>query len=276
MKIMELDIPVGLGDMIHTRGMLDDAVKHYDKINLGLAFNLLDKHRPHNKDKNILFLSNLAKLIFNNKKVNLHFGNKYGLVTTDKIPGKYKINFLLPNLKNELTFPKKEIDGEYIVITTKIRDLTKKSFLEKKNSFVRAISDLSKKYKIVILGEKKVEIGNGIGYGSGSGHIYGIYDVILEAVESSKNYLDLTVPALGITVPTLSNVQKDCTIMKFAKNVITLGSGGNFSLAMSVANTSCYREDRLNFIKSWYDKQVNNNFYLTTNWDAFLKRIASL
>ena len=76
----------------------------------------------------------------------------------------------------------------------------------------------------------------------GKNDVYSIYDSIIANVPADR-IIDLSVPALGISSPKLSNIQQDCLIMSQAKFVVTLGVGGSFCMATSVASTIGFRLD---------------------------------
>ena len=108
--------------------------------------------------------------------------------------------------------------------------------------------------------------------------IYGIYEQIISNI-SNDRIVDLTVPALGIIVPNLEQIQQDCLIMKEAKCVITLGIGGNLLLSLSVANTIGFRNESSGVFTTVVDKITNPLFptaFLTKDWKLFLQRLESL
>lgn len=157
----------------------------------------------------------------------------------------------------------------YIVITTKIRVLSKKNFLTKSPDLWRALRKLSEKYKIVILGEQEVEISKE--YQNHKNEIWSIYEQIVANLPADR-VVDLTVPALGITSPTLRKVQQDCLIMKQAKFTITFGIGGNLWLAVASGNCIGYRTDG-DYVTDLLVNPEYPGVFLTRDWKQFISKL---
>ena len=96
---------------------------------------------------------------------------------------------------------------------------------------------LSDKYKIVIIGER--DILDSVEYKIiGEQRIYCIYDDLISNLSDTGQLIDLTVSGKEITIPSLKKLQQDCLIMHNAKNVISLGFGGNLILTLASAKSS--------------------------------------
>ena len=165
-----------------------------------------------------------------------------------------------------------DINEPYIILTTKIRGISKKSLDRLLPQFWKEMLVLSDKYKIVIMGEKIVEENKE--YKGNADIIYSIYNQIIANLPANK-IIDLTVPALGIQAPVVSKIQQDCLIMKHAKSIITFGIGGNLWLAAAVANVVGYREDR-DRCTDFLAVPSFKTMLLTKNWQEFLQRIKRL
>ena len=121
---------------------------------------------------------------------------------------------------------------DYIVITTKVKYFHLDKFKELAGPLKQTIIELSKKYKIVLMGEKVVEknaesIKPVMKYST-----YGFW----KGVIPPASLVDLTVERLGLAAPELSKLQRDCVIMNNAKGVICFGYGGNLVLGAAVGN----------------------------------------
>jgi hypothetical protein len=271
MNKIDVYIPLGIGDLINVRSMFDTKLFEYEKINIILSLNLLDQYKPDFKEQNIDFLLNLAKLIFNNEKYTVTASFWGSHMDIFDIKNKYKLGFSVPSLRNELCTHEREIEEEYVVLTTKVRAASREHFLSKKQEFIDEIIALSKKYKIVLLGERVVEM-NKEYQGLGHNSVFSIYEPIYSHIKDVA--IDKTIPALGVTIPELETLKRDCSIMRHAKKVITLGSGGNFSIASVVANAVCYFEDSsYDIFRLEYKPETT---YYTKKWDEFLKEISKI
>ena len=140
------------------------------------------------------------------------------------------------------------------------------------------LQKLSRKYRVIILGERKVEMRKEYDVDHirrGKPRPFGIYDDIVRNIPKDR-ILDLTVPALGETVSDLSQIQQDCLIMKEAKFVVNFGVGGNFCLATSVADMSvCYRSDTLSYTDAIFHNREYPNAIVTKDPNRFLQALNS-
>lgn len=271
-KILNIYSAVGIGDMICYRALTNDYLSQYEKININLCLNILHTYKPDNKNENIIFLENMAKLIFNNKKYNIilnHFNNH---LPTHVFQQKNNLECKIPNLVSSFCEEKRIINEEYIVITTKARSINREMFLSRKNTFSNILNDLSKKYKIVLIGEKTVEMNKEYEH-HGSNFIFSIYNDIIDSL--NYNIIDLTIPVLGITIPNIENLKKDCSIMNHAKKVITFGVGGNLSIALSVSNTVSYIEGGTE-VKISFSEINNDMSFMTNQWYEFINALLKL
>ena len=76
-KTLEVNIPIGIGDLITYRGLLDNLLPFYEAIKVNLCMTILDTYKPDNKNENTAFLHNMANLIFGNQKYKV--GLVYGV-----------------------------------------------------------------------------------------------------------------------------------------------------------------------------------------------------
>jgi len=266
MKKLNANIPIGLGDLIYIKAMLEPVKHNFSEINLTFHRELIDKYKKESKYND--FLDEFGKLLFNEEPYKLcdqsfPFCSLSEFVTAHRImPQKPELAHLLCdgyslNLKEP-----------YIVINTKIRSLPHNLLDNSIREFWTVLNQLSQKYLIVILGERVIEMNEEYMYYTQE-YIYSLYPHILNNVPKER-LLDLTVPALGITTPDIKNIQHDCSIMNQAAVVINFGIGGGFCLATAVANVVGYRYDDDLVANLVFDGKIYSNATITKNWELFI------
>lgn len=278
MKVLDIGgIPTSLGEIINIKYHLDLIKSNYSSISLGFQKSLwnecLHTEAPDWEHKKTLwnkFLSDIGNLFFSEYP--------YTLVET---PARYggDTGVLIPKLgimphkaeMGHLLCKGTPLDiGEYIVITTKVRWAHRRTINPWINEFWNIMRSLATKYKIVILGERIVEMRKE--YGTDTDDIFSIYNEILHNIPADR-ILDLTLPALGETVSDLTQIQQDCLIMRDAKFVVTMGVGGNFCMSTSVGKMSIgFRSDRLIFTDRVFGREYPNAI-ITKNYMHFLNAL---
>lgn len=268
MKTFGTTIAIGLGDAIYIAAAINKVKHMYDNIyiNASKDFATIYKNNTLYSD----FYINFIKILFTDPKIIIQSERQFPYIPTETLINNH-FPPTIPRFISELTDQKYTIsEKEYIVVTTKVRQLKYDLYSNIKHKLINQLNKLSKKYKIVIIGEKEVEM-NTEYQAYGNDYIYSIYNDLLLL----ENIVDCTVPKLGITSPEIENIKKDCSIMNKARSVITLGCGGNFALALATANNlSSFRTDNYLFI----DKMLTNNQQLNTTKDLslFIKRLEEL
>jgi len=264
MKEFKATIHVGLGDLIYMKAQFDSAKHKFDRIELTFNKGWSGVHDGYYMN----FLNELGQLLFSEPPYVITEIDHPHMSAVD-IHRDHKILLTKPNLSYLLCKGTPlDIDSEYIVLTTKLRYFNRKKFDELSPKFFNTIERLSHKYKIVVLGERVVEM-NAEYKLWGVDEIYSIYDDIIKNAPSDR-IVDLTIPALGITSPSIAQIQQDCLIMNLAKMVITLGVGGNFSMATAVANTVGFRIDQ-DIIADEIFKTSYPNVIVTKSWPKFIE-----
>lgn len=278
MKVLDYGgIPTSLGEIINIKYHLDTIKNQYQEIKLGFHTQLWDgclhTEAPDWGAKKQLwdkYLNDLGKLFFSESPYVLipHptvYGGDIGILVQ-----RLQMQPLKPSMSQFLCKGTSlQLDEEYIVITTKIRHLPKSIFYPRAGELWRVLNQLSKKYKIVILGERVVEMRKE--YDSIAHEVFGLYEQIISNIPAER-IVDLTVPALGETVSDLKQIQQDCLIMNEAKFVITLGVGGNFCMATSTAKMAIgFRADRLNFTDRIFLNREYPDAIITKDWAYFIR-----
>jgi hypothetical protein len=272
-------IPTSLGEIINFKHHLDIVKPQYDRISLSfhkvLWKDCLHTEAADWKQKEALwdkYLSDIGKLFFSDAPYVLEASSPRFYGSIEQLTARLNIAPQIPRLAYLLAKGQSlNLGSEYIVITTKLREFQRSYFDAIAPQFWNAMRSISKKYKVVILGERKVEMRKEYN----PNYVSGIYDDIIKNLPSDV-IVDLTVPALGETVSDLSKIQQDCLIMKEAKFVVNFGVGGNFCLATSTANMAIvYRTDNIQFTDQIFLHKEYPNAIVTKDPNRFLQALKS-
>ena len=137
------------------------------------------------------------------------------------------------NLSSSLPFGKTKDFGPYVCLHMKVRGFDYRHLETITPAFLDCIRELSKKFKIVLLGER--EIGMNKEYIiHGNSSIYSLYPIISA---SGIEIIGLTVPEMGLTTPSLESFRIDCKYMAGAVTNINIGIGGNTIISSSLGKS---------------------------------------
>jgi hypothetical protein len=279
MQELCITIPTSLGEIINIKYHLDLVKFKYDKIKINFNTNAwrvcLHTDTPGWEQRRVLwekYLIDLGQLFFSNHPYVIERNDRFPNFDTGRLVEHLKLKPQKAEMAHLLCKGKSlNLSEPYIVLTTKLRNIPKSLFYPKSNRFWNVIQKLATHYRIVLLGERDVEIRRE--YGNGSA-VFGLYEDAITNLPADR-ILDLTLPALGETVSNLAQIQQDCLIMKEAKFVITLGVGGNFCMATSVADmTVGFRADELTFTDAIYDRAYPNAM-ITKDWNKFITTLTN-
>jgi hypothetical protein len=275
MRIYQANIAQGIGDNINALSYAELAIRQgkFDQIHYAHYSPIVRKEK-NNDPKYWQFLHELGTLFFSKPpfvyyqgEQSFPFRDAEGLIADFGIvPEKPNYKYLLCKGTSL------NLGEEYIVITTKIRYFDRNTFYRLAPKIWNTLTALSKRYKIVILGERVVEMCPDY-LAHGANQIYGIYDQIIANLPADR-ILDLTISALGISAPTLAQIQQDCLIMKEAKFTMTLGIGGNFCMAMACANLIGYRIDNVKITDDIFSRRYNDAV-VVKDFDVFIQTMMS-
>ncbi|HWY36206.1 MAG TPA: class I SAM-dependent methyltransferase, partial [Nitrosopumilaceae archaeon] len=194
-KNLKYTIAIGIGDSIITRIFFDTIKHEYDQIGISYSENVIRAYRDDNYRR---FLQELGNLLFNSPPYHFdHTEHPYmdngGQVFKDLniVPRKSDLQAEL--CKGEPL----DSSEDYIVITTKSRAASRDVFTTGEARLWETLKRLSTKYKVVIMGERNIEISKE--YHEMLHHIYCIYDKIIANIPADR-IIDLSVPALGVSV----------------------------------------------------------------------------
>jgi len=269
--VLKAKLNLGIGSLILMKAQLDEV---RDKLKLYVSPNweLINKYRNGSEDyKN--FIREFFKILFPPPYIitedqDYHERDYWLFTHFDNIP------FIIPKWKiftKIFCNPKMhiDIDEKFIVITTKVRLFKQSNYNKIKPIIQDVIKELSNKYKIVVMGEKVVEMNAEYLQLQKKDQIFSIYNDIIECVPKNR-IIDTTYDGLGITSPILSRLKEDCTIMKNAVRTICIGTGGNFILALSCGSPFILRQPN---IKEPFTEITfkNDNDYVMSNIERFIQ-----
>jgi len=268
---MELNINthVGIGDIFHFKQILDSIKFNYDKINISFD-NQVIKGCKNDYDEYYQFISPLFDKLFLEDPYLIHDYVNVNSMSPVEFSMRERLKPEIPCLEKYFTLQKNKED--YIVVLTKIRGMHINVYYSLRNEYLNLLNSISKKNKIILMGEKIVGLNNEYKCLGGSSAVYSIYDDLISNID---NYEDLTIDELGITSPNFDNFIKDCELMNRAKNVISLSTGGNTSMAMSISSIiNYYGNSELEPFFNLMDK--NENKFITNNLNIFFDKLKDL
>lgn len=268
---MELNVKThaGMGDILHSKQLLDEVKDNYNVINVYFDVNCLREYKGNYNQFSEFTIKLLEELFSEPPYVVQDTPDSIPLHPIDlcsHIGSKFKIlNFEKYLCKQSTDNTKKE---NYIVILTKIRGLDYSTYQSIRKRFFNSINVLSQKNKIYIMGEKKIGM-NKENQIHGPNQIYSIYD---DLIQNIQNIEDLTVEELGITAPKYEDFLNDCQIMNRSKSVICFGFSGAVDMAMSVSNIVNYygNFEMYNLIPK------DDKKYITNNLEEFFEKLDTL
>lgn len=271
---MELSIRThaGMGDILHSKQLLDEIKYNYDVINIYFDENCLKNYKGNYQQFNEFTVKLLEELFSEPPYIIRDTSNSITLPPMELCnytQSKFKtLNFENYFCKNFINIEKNE---DYFVILTKVRGLDYYTYLSIRERYLNILNEISKKNKIYIMGERKIGM-NMENIIHGPQKIYSIYD---DLVQNISNIKDLTIEELGISAPKYDNFLVDCKIMNRSKNLICLGISGAVDMAMSVSNIiNYYGGTEVEQMFNLMERQENK--YLTNNINDFFDKIESL
>lgn len=279
MAILELCVNSGIGDSLAPRILFDSIKDRYDEIRVCHSKQVF-QHFRENNPKYLDFLNELGELLFTQKPFVFDHVDRqptnhvqmYATLVQEKCVA------VRPNLDYLCSGEPLQTDRPYIVITTKVREIIDKFFYPLAPQFYQTVNKLTDKYQIVLMGEREIERNREYSLPIRMHDIFSIYQPLINSLKDKK-IIDLTVPALGITVPDMTKIRQDMLIMKNAKAVINFGIGGNLWLSAAVANTIGFRNDHWFPTAQLTDMICNPQFpsvFLTKDWSEFIAKLDNL
>ncbi len=276
-------IPIHLGELIVAKSHLDTVKDQFEKISLCFDHDTWARYFDIEKDDWAQhkiqwdqYMSDIGKLFFSELPYVITIDRADHILyhTCNQLVAEQNISPMKPELGHLLCQGNPlNLGEEYIVVTTKARSVDMNRFKSLAHLFASEIKTLSQKYKIVILGEKVVELRKEYRFDEHQNRIFSIYDTLINTLPQNR-LLDLTVPSLGNTAYNLKSIQQDCLIMRDAKFVVTFGCGGNYMMSLAASSMAIgYREDNFGWSNALFEGKEYTNAFITKNWSQFIKKI---
>lgn len=220
MRTTALTINAGIGDMILSHAMLTTA--GFDEIEISIDEGALSFYRS---ESHLGFAYRLATQLFSRKPFRLVPPAGCPGMTPQEVSARYGLSPAVPDLRSSLAISGGHRGDGYIAVTTKIRGWPRCFYEEIRGQFLAAISSF--RLPVILIGERRIGATHEYQI-HGDSLVYSIYDDLHPLAAA-----DETVPEFGTTPATWSRFVADCTIMRNAAMTVTLGSGGNVSMALA-------------------------------------------
>lgn len=268
--IYKICVNMGVGDLLIIRGELDKVKDKFKQVYITPNIPFFNDIRSKEYTKG--FIREYIELLFPPPYYKITSDLSYpkrdghGIQTFDKIA------IASPHHLTDLFCVGKPLDiGPYVTINTKIRIIQKSSYINFRQQFYEKILELSEKYPLVILGDRKLP--GWKEFKMFPNDIFTIYDDIVKYIPKEK-YIDLTFNDLH--TGTLQRIQQDCLYMKNAVNNIFLGAGGSWCLALVSGKSLSYYEPG-NSNNHWREyTKIKSDAYITDNLQKYLYWITQI
>lgn len=227
-KVLRLKPNLGLGDLLIYLSYIKQHYNDYDKFQIVFDFEKLLYWR--NDSQSIAnFTKDLVAIWFNDSKIEiLNHLDESDYTDRLELYSNVKREFLRPVKLNNI------LDQPYICIGTKVRLEDYYYYLSYKDKFLDALTILSEKYKIVIMGERETKFNKEIAdireLNSG---LFLIYNDLINNIDKSK-LIDLTREEI-LHDNNVADFYKDAMILKNSEFTTCIGGGGFHLIAMSFA-----------------------------------------
>ena len=280
-KKISFTINPGIGDMLLCRNMFDSIKKNYDSITLSLNKNIVNMFREIGTDEYYNFSYNFMKFVFNESPYVIVENS--GLPRFSPIENDYKgvqltneALYKFNDYSNFLCDNSQPIDEKYVNDTTKIRGTPHRlQYLEKYQSFLLdTILEVSKKYKIMLIGEKEPASSPENKTFLGGDLVYSQYNTLINYIPRNR-IIDNTISNIQVAIPDINRIRKDCSLIKYANAVISLGVGGNMIMSAMTARQSINFLQNVNHVPYFagvVNQQQRDGITITDNFEKFIKK----
>jgi hypothetical protein len=212
--------------------MLDSVKDRYDEIHVSPDWAIYDQYCSERGQDYVQFIRYFFGKLFSEKPYVLTDDQSYEMISALHTGG---FKLVKPDIRKYFKDHRTQL-VPYIVITTKVRGTPKYLYDNLEDLFLEALTKISKKYLLVILGERSVGMNKEYKI-HGSNIIYSIYS----SIRFLPNCMDLSgYSELGIKSPSEAIFEGDLNLMAHSVATIAIGCGGNFCLASAIANTVAY------------------------------------
>ena len=220
---MQLAVTVnaGIGDLIHCHAMLEAEKHRYEQIDVSLnERGLVSARSP----AHVPFARSLMSLLFCAPPYHIMRPEDEGL--TPQQLCQHGFHPMSPDLRRVLPLAG-AAPPPFVAVSTKVRGWPRHEYEAMRESFLGLLEDISLRLPLVLVGERVLTMVPDYAWNH-SDRVYSIYDDL-----SQLTCVDNTFPEFGEAPAQWDQFRSDCTTMYHAERVITLGSGGNVSMAMA-------------------------------------------
>jgi len=226
---------LGIGDVLLSKLYYDSISSKYSKVILNTKLDIAKTYRSNNNSNTYEnFIQKLINSLYeNDDKISINYN--YGGNICQNISGKFTYSH--NNLSKYLTKydDKYFINEPYIVVSTKAVRVDISEYMVNKDHFLNLLENLSKHFKIILIGEKCSSECVEYKILSRSGCIHNIYNDLIKVT----NVIDMTIDKdLCIDVD-FDNYKKDCYLISRALFSLNLGIGGLFVTSLVLCRTLC-------------------------------------
>jgi hypothetical protein len=218
MPDLKFMLNAGIGDLIFSKYVLH---KVDGNIYLSVSKSKSDGFRSSNHYD---FICELLRLIYNDPKYHVTCDQNY--CNHDWVALSYHLS-ITPEIVNlhHLSDGKSPIDGDYVVISTKVRE-----YSTGLNEWIKILLPVITEHtKVVLLGERKVSPNNEYNRRNMIREIFSFYD----AIPKSSDIIDMTYDKPEYDI---GRFRRDCSILKGALVAINFGVGGNLAISASLCS----------------------------------------
>lgn len=263
MKTLELKPNLGIGDMIFLYSELEDMKDRYDKFFIYPPYDMVKTFRGNTA---INFPKQFLQILFSSDpKYELIESSNVHNMSPEEIENSYGCTTKFIDLADKFVSYKSPILSDFVCISTKIRYVTRKQFLD---SFMQIVPILLKAdLPIIILGERSIPVTP-----EPMSTMYSIYEDLMSS-ELHHLIIDLTKPTLLDCID-IESLKIDLNIMYNATCNIAWGVSGMSTLISCTAkNVAQYRADVIKFLDVYYGSITDNRKLVTKNVDMFVNHV---
>lgn len=214
----------GIGDLIHCHAMFEAAKGRFTDVEI-----IMDEHRlvEARNESHLEFARRLLSTLFVGAPYRFgrdDDGQYVGM--TPQALCRAGLEPMPPDLRRVLPLAG-AARSPFVAVSTKVRGWRRHEYEAIREPFLGLLEDISLRLPLVLVGERVLS--QTADYEQNhAGRVYSIYDDL-----SQLTCVDNTFPEFGEAPAQWDQFRSDCTTMYHAERVITLGSGGNVSMAMA-------------------------------------------
>lgn len=230
---LEVCINAGIGDIIHSHAMLESAKPLVSEVALSVDGRALQSVR---NASHTAFAGQLVQHLFDGPPYMLVPQRTDGM-TPQQLAGA-GLPIAVPDLRKRLPLESVGCSPEpFVAVSTKVRSWRREKYERIRLEFLDKLTALAGRVTLVAIGERVLSLTPEY-QAHGDGFAYSIYDDLM-----TVPCVDATFPEYGHVPARWEQFRMDCTVMRNAERVITLGTGGNVSMAMACGRCLCLMQD---------------------------------